>query len=193
MNGGAGVDTLDVTFFGGPYLLNMITGVTNFAGETAVNFENVNTGAGNDTINGSAASNVINTGAGNDTIFAGAGADIMAGGAGSDIYRYTAFSESTVGAGRDIINGFDRGLLFFSPKDKIDLSAIDANVLLAGDQAFTFIGTGAFTGTTGEARYFLSGTNVIVEVDVQGDGNVTADMQIQLNGIGGVNASNFIL
>jgi serralysin len=184
---------LDVTFLGGAYAINLTTGVTNFVGETAVNFENVNTGAGNDTINGSAVSNVINTGAGNDTIFAGAGADIMAGGAGSDIYRYTAFSESTVGAGRDIINGFDRGLLFFSPKDRIDLSAIDSNLLVAGNQAFGFIGTGAFTGGgSGKVRYFLSGTNVIVEVDVRGDGNITANMQIQLNGIGGVNASNFI-
>jgi serralysin len=141
---------LDVTFLGGAYAINLTTGVTNFVGETAVNFE-------------------------------------------SDIYRYTAFSESTVGAGRDIINGFDRGLLFFSPKDRIDLSAIDSNLLVAGNQAFGFIGTGAFTGGgSGEVRYFLSGTNVIVEVDVRGDGNITANMQIQLNGIGGVNASNFI-
>jgi serralysin len=92
-----------------------------------------------------------------------------------------------------IINGFDQGLSAFLPQDKIDLSAIDANVLLAGNQTFDFIGTGAFTGTTGEVRYFLSGTNMIVEVDVQGDRNATADMQIQLNVIGSVNASNFIL
>jgi serralysin len=202
MDGGIGVDTLDTTFFGGPYLLNMITGATNFVGETAVNFENVNTGAGSDTITGSAVANIINTGAGadvisagagNDTIFAGAGKDIMTGGTGNDIYRYTANSDSTVGVGRDVINGFDRGGIFSPFADKIDLSAIDADSLTAGDQAFTFIGTSGFTGGgVGEARYFTTGGFVVIEIDARGDGNMTADLQIQVNS-GGINASNFIL
>ena len=57
MDGGAGIDTLDVRFWNGAYNLNMITGVTNYAGETAVNFENVYTGGGNDRIIGTAGNN----------------------------------------------------------------------------------------------------------------------------------------
>jgi hypothetical protein len=37
--------------------------------------------------------------------------------------------------------------------DRIDLSMLDANPKLAGNQAFSFIGKTAFTGKTGELRY----------------------------------------
>lgn len=36
--------------------------------------------------------------------------------------------------------------------DRIDLSQIDANSALAGNNAFRFIGTGAFSGQAGELR-----------------------------------------
>ncbi|MBD3885425.1 hypothetical protein IFO70_27245 [Phormidium tenue FACHB-886] len=77
MDAGTGVDTLDVTFWNNAYELDMTSGLTNFAGETAVNFENVNTGAGNDRITGTTGANVITTGNGNDVIMAGAGNDIL--------------------------------------------------------------------------------------------------------------------
>jgi serralysin len=58
-----------------------------------------------------------------------------------------------------------------------------ATVLAAGDQAFTFIGTSAFSGTPGELRYYQSSGNTYIEmqtgtaVDVEGvirlDGNLT--------------------
>jgi serralysin len=84
MDGGTGIDTLDTTFWGGSYELNMTTGVTNFPGETAINFENVDTGAGNDKIIGTKGNNVINTGAGNDFVNGGLGLDTMDGGLGVD-------------------------------------------------------------------------------------------------------------
>ncbi len=196
MDGGTGIDTLDVTFFSGAYVLNMTTGVTNFAGETAVNFENVNTGAGNDKITGNSSNNVINTDAGNDTIdggngndtlIGGSGTDRMTDGGGDDIYRFLSVSDSQVGAARDILTDFNPGF------DKIDLSRIDANTTIAGDQAFTFVGTGAI-GIGGQVNYFISGSSLIVQAEIEGDGNFTVDMQIQLNGgLSAIAATDFIL
>ena len=49
----------------------------------------------------------------------------------------------------DVVADFNR-----AEGDRIDLSAIDADVYAAGNQAFTFIGTAAFSGTPGEIRYY---------------------------------------
>ena len=96
MDGGDGVDTLDTTTWGGIYVINMITGVTNYSGESFLNFENLVTGAGDDTITGTSGDNIISTGAGidtlngglgNDTLIGGIGADTMNGGGGNDIYE----------------------------------------------------------------------------------------------------------
>ncbi|TRU85233.1 MAG: hypothetical protein EWV76_14680 [Microcystis novacekii Mn_MB_F_20050700_S1] len=46
----------------------MATGLTNFGGESYINFENANMGAGNDSVTGNASANLINGGAGNDTL-----------------------------------------------------------------------------------------------------------------------------
>ncbi|NEZ54989.1 calcium-binding protein, partial [Adonisia turfae] len=106
MDGGAGIDSLDVRFWNGAYVLNMNTGVTNYAGETATNFENVFTGAGNDTITGTAGNNVISTGAGNDRVFAGAGNDTIYGGPGNDVLRGQNGNDRIFGqAGNDWIDG----------------------------------------------------------------------------------------
>ena len=43
---------LDTTTWGGTYVINMVTGATNFSGESFTNFENIITGAGQDTIEG---------------------------------------------------------------------------------------------------------------------------------------------
>ncbi len=151
---------------------------------------NVITGnSNNNTLNGLGGNDTINAGAGNDIIIGGAGKDTMSDGGGNDDYDFNATSESAVGANRDICTDFTHNV------DDIDLSTIDANLNLGGDQAFTFIGNVAFTGTAGEVRFFTSGANIIVQVDLQGDGNQTADMEIQLTGAAavGINANDFIL
>jgi len=135
---------------------------------------------GNDTISG---------GGGNDILVGGTGKDTLTGGSGSDDFDYNATNESTVGANRDIITDFAHN------SDDMDVSSIDADLNVAGNQAFTFIGNVAFTGTAGEVRFFTSGADVIVQVEIQGDGNQTADMEIQLTGAAavGINANDFIL
>src|SRR3954465_2501699 len=68
IDGGTGHETLATTAFTGNYVVNLATGLTNFAGESFVNMENLISGAGNDSLTGTAGANLINGSAGNDTI-----------------------------------------------------------------------------------------------------------------------------
>ena len=60
----------------------------------------------------------------------------------------------------DIIRDFDR-------LDYIDLSTIDANTRVAGNQAFSFIGDHAFTGRAGQLSY--DDESGMLRMDVNGD------------------------
>ncbi|MET0238845.1 MAG: hypothetical protein ABW184_03010 [Sphingobium sp.] len=123
--------------------------------------------------------------AGNDTLVGRGGADILSGGTGADIFRYLAVTDSTRTA-RDTIIDFN-----FSEGDRIDLSAIDARASTAANEAFTWLGTGAFTQKEGQLRYSVVGKDAIVEGDVNGDG--IADLSILLKGGAPLSADYFML
>ncbi|MGO4125023.1 M10 family metallopeptidase C-terminal domain-containing protein, partial [Inquilinus sp. YAF38] len=91
-----------------------------------------------------------------------------------------------VGANADRITDFSH-----AQGDKIDLSAIDANTGAAGDQAFSFIGTGLYTDHAGELRYSVAGGVTTIAGDLNGDG--TSDFHIQLTGAIGLVAADFVL
>ncbi len=142
------------------------------------------------TLSGLKGNDIINAGLGDDTIIGGLGTDTMTDGGGKDIYDFNKINESVVGVNRDICTDFTHGV------DKIDLSTIDADVGVAGNQAFVFIGNVAFAGGgADQVRYFTVGNDIIVQVELGNDGNATADMEIQLTGaaITGINAADFIL
>ncbi len=126
---------------------------------------------------------------GNDVLVGGLGQDSLGGGGDADRSVYTGVADSTVAAA-DTIEDFNT-----SGGDIIDLSLIDANTAAAGDQAFAFIGTGAFTGIAGQLRYQQSGGDTFVQGDVNGDG--VADFMIMLTGTlaltGSGSGSDFIL
>ena len=84
----------------------MKTGVTNVAGETAIQFENGLTGAGNDSITGSGLANSINGGGGNDTLNGSDGSDTVNGGDGADMLSGGNGIDSLIGgSGNDRLNG----------------------------------------------------------------------------------------
>ena len=92
---------------------------------------------------------------------------------------------------RDLITDFTHGV------DKIDLSVIDANSKVAGNQQFAWRGTGNFTHSPGqliERLYNPAGTafdKTIIYGDVNGD--MRADFQIELTGLNTITVSDFIL
>lgn len=144
---------------------------------------------GNDAIDG-IGNSLANTLVGNDAanrLTGGGARDEMTGGGGADTFVLRALSDSEVGSGnRDYILDFTKAEF-----DKIDLSAIDAVAGTSTDQAFTYLDTGAFTNTAGELHRVTSGTNTIVEGDVNGDG--AADFQIVLKGIVALQGTDFVL
>ena len=107
------------------------------------NIENV-TGSNNaDSIRGNNLANVLQGLGGNDALVGGAGSDTLTGGTGADRFAYLLTGDSPTGATtRDVIVDFS-----YSQGDRIDLSAIDANAVASGNQAFAFKGTGAITGS----------------------------------------------
>ncbi|MEH1927019.1 hypothetical protein [Nostoc sp.] len=132
-------------------------------------------GGGNDTLDG---------GAGNDKLIGDPGTDMLIGGAGNNVFLFYSVSDSQPGLSRDIIKDFvGNGNL---PGDRIDISNIDANTTIKGDQAFTYIGTRAFTAA-GQIRYsggILQGNT---------DSNLAANFEIQLTGSPLLVASDIIV
>jgi Ca2+-binding RTX toxin-like protein len=97
-------------------------------------------------IEGSRGNDLLVGGSGNDTLSAAAGRDTLTGGDGADVFVWNFASDIGFSL-RDTITDFTSG------EDKIDLSAIDADLGTAGLQSFTFIGDAAFSGVAGELRY----------------------------------------
>ena len=135
-------------------------------------------GAGNDTLKGDA---------GNDRLEGGAGADKLYGGAGADTFVFLSAKDSTVAAaGRDTIFDFSQ-----KESDRINLKVIDADTTLANDQAFTFIGSKAFSKDAGELRYLKTGGDTYIQGDVNGDGK--ADFMIMVDASINFTKADFIL
>jgi Ca2+-binding RTX toxin-like protein len=142
------------------------------------NIEDATGGAGADTITGNELSNILIGLAGNDTLrgldggdylTAGLGKDSLWGGDGADDFVFTALADSGAGAkARDVINDFQHLI------DDVDLTAIDANTSLNGNQDFKYLGGSAFTRHAGELR-FAGG---ILAGDVNGDAR--ADFEISV-------------
>lgn len=127
---------------------------------------------GNDKLIGGDGDDDLRGGAGIDRLVGQAGADRMEGGTGGDTFEYNAVAESTYALSDRIID--------LSAGDFIDLSNIDANTGISGDQAFSKVA--AFSNTAGEltVTYVSSGNHTDVCADVDGDG--VADFRIVLTG-----------
>ncbi|MCW0002197.1 Ig-like domain-containing protein [Pararhizobium sp. YC-54] len=169
--------------------------------------ETLTGGNTDDYLDGKGGNDIIIGGGGNDTLAGGTGVDTLTGGAGADTFVFRLIDDSAKGISgyvnnaalgwqsgqdkRDIITDFTHG------SDKIDLSAMDANTKLTGNQAFTWLGQGNFGGKAGQLlqrQFNETGTakdKTIVYGDVDGDGR--ADFQIELAGLLALRADDFIL
>jgi Ca2+-binding RTX toxin-like protein len=197
LDGGAGADTMigglgdDIYFVdnAGDVVTELASQGTDTVNSSvtyslAANVENLTltgtaaiNGTGNDLDNiivGNAGANVLSGGAGRDFLTGGGGKDSLTGGAGADRFIFTATSDST-SAATDRITDFS-----WADGDYIDLSAIDANSALAGDQAFSFVT--AFSKQAGQATltYDAATNTTTVSGDVNGDG--VADFVLQITG-----------
>jgi Ca2+-binding RTX toxin-like protein len=186
LNGGEGGDALD----GGDGDDRLTgDGVGVVAGEDALDG-----GGGNDVLTGGGGFDTMDGGDGNDVLTGGAGRDFMTGGLGNDRFDFNALSETptddgTPVGGRDEIVDFGD---VAGNNDQIDVASIDANPLLAGDQAFAFIGSAAFS-QVGQLRILNVGTVKWVELNT--DADASPEAQILLLDVGGrtFDANEFIL
>lgn len=197
--GGAGIDTLlllvraDNGFVvnlstgvidGGENDLGSITGIENVTGSFFFN-DTLTGNAQANALSGSNGADVLSGASGNDTLNGGGGSDLMTGGGGIDFFAYAFAEESDGVAALDRIVGFQTA-------DVIDLSGLDA-IPGGSNDAFVFIGTGAFTGAVGEIRFVKdigAGTTL---VEARFGGSVVDDMQILLATAMDLTGSNFIL
>ncbi|MBW8726719.1 MAG: calcium-binding protein [Inquilinus limosus] len=190
LNGGAGIDLVSYWGEATGVTVNLATGTGsggNAAGDTFAAIENVNGSNGGDTLIGSSGANALSGFGGADVLRGGTGKDMLTGGAGADRFSYVAIADSTVGANADRITDFSH-----AQGDRIDLSLMDANTGAPGDQAFTFIGNGLYTGVAGQLRFAVTAPGVTtIAGDV--DGNGTSDFHIQLTGTIALVAADFVL
>jgi hypothetical protein len=134
-------------------------------------------GSGADTITG---------GAQGDILIGRAGGDMLRGGGGNDLFRIDAAGESNA-AGRDQILDFASG-------DRIDLSRMDANSAVAGDQAFTFIGSAAFGNHAGELRFENQSGNIwLIQGDTDGNGVADFEVSVTIDDLHPITAADFVL
>ncbi|MGO1077149.1 calcium-binding protein [Inquilinus sp. CA228] len=217
LEGGGGVDTVDYLGTGdeGGVFVDLSTGLGHWGqaeGDTLSGIENVfGTNAlfdqiigsdaanvlagfggfddiwgqgGNDVLNGGQGLDTLTGGDGDDVLIGGDGDDILDGNAGADTFTYL---ETSTGSS-DFIRDFGR-----EAGDRIDLSAIDANVWADGNQAFLFIGSNPFiTGYAGQLRYeFLDEYTTLVQADI--DGDATTDLLIRLVGVIPMQGTDFVL
>jgi serralysin len=188
-----------------------------FGTDTIFNFEDVSCGPGDDTIHGNNLGNVllgwkgddfisgrggddsILGGEGNDTLIGGPGADHLYAGTlqdkqdqtdgDADIIKYFQISDSTYDGGMDTILEFEHAA--GGGDDRIDLSSIDANTSLGGNQTFQFVGSAGFSMFGGSVRVTTVGGNSVVMVN--NDSDAIAEMVIIVDGVTGLTADDFIL
>ena len=214
LKGGAGADTVSYA--------NAAAGVTVSLGnaaqqntggaglDTLSGFENLTGSKYADRLTGDGLANTIDGGSGNDTLVASGGVDRLSGGGGGfwrfsggligggftftsyvDRFVFNAVADSPNGA-PDVITDYDRGI-----GEKIDVSGIDANTLVAGNQAFTWVGNINFNPAIlnrGELGYQVSGADLML---IGNTANVsgTPDFRVQLQGAAatGIISSDVIL
>jgi serralysin len=206
LTGGAGEDTVSFALLGQRVTLTLSASGGGVAtsgpdGDTLTGgFENVVGTAFDDVIIGNGLANKMFGQAGEDNLFAGGGNDRLEGGAGNDDLRGGAGADTYVYTrASDSFDDLDPLFVFpdmleFDPLDKIDLHAIDANELVAGNQDFVIDSDGIMVPGELELKSNSSGTTFIVRGETGGDSDPEFLVLLPLfGGRTSVTAADFIL
>ncbi len=198
LNGNAGGDRVAFNAKGA-VKVDLAAGTSTGQGsDTLSSIEHATGSNGNDTISGSNSGNdlvgaggddVLKGGGGKDTLTGDLGADKLTGDAGADRFDFNLVEESTPGA-RDTISDFTR-----AEGDKIDLSTIDANETVDGNQKFTFAGGGDEAGPAladlGRIEVKAVSGGMLIEANV--DLDPEADIAIFVAGVTSLVGTDFVL
>jgi Ca2+-binding RTX toxin-like protein len=157
----------------------LASGPVNLTGTAAA--ETLTGGAFNDTLSGLGGNDLLSGGDGNDSLVGGQGGDTLAGGGGVDRFVFADLDVNATAAGRDTIQDFAPGT-----GELIDLSQMDANADIAGNQTFSFIGSAVFTGV-GQLR-FVNG-----QLIGNTGGTTAAEFVILLTGVTSLAGTDLIL
>jgi Ca2+-binding RTX toxin-like protein len=141
-------------------------------------------GDGKDMLSGGRGSDTLLGGTGSDQLIGGGGADTLVGGPGADLFRFDAGDSRFKTL--DFISDFSH-----RAGDRIALDQIDADTTTREDDAFSLIGTAAFSGHAGELRFVSERGLTLIQGDCDGDGR--ADLVIKLAGENPLVAGDFIL
>lgn len=132
-------------------------------------------GGGNDELFGFSGDDRLYGGGGDDWLLGYHGTDLLDGGAGNDIFAFWESLDSLPGA-HDTISGFHSAV---GPSDMIDLSVMDPNRSLHGDQAFVWSeGAAAYS-----VWYEWEGDTVIISADTNGDALADFTLHVMCGGV----------
>jgi Tol biopolymer transport system component len=151
---------------------------------------NITGTSGNNTLDGGDGGDTLDGGAGNDRLIGGKGNDVMSGGSGADIFVVTHASIGATMLGGSLETDTVKDLSK-AQGDKLDLSAIDADITTTGEQAFHLVG--AFSRHPAELvlTYTVSTNITLLKLDVDGDGK--ADYQMKITGDVHLDSGGWIL
>jgi hypothetical protein len=212
-NGGAGKDTVKYTSAEASITINLSASInqaysTDMADGAKIGIdqlamiENVIAGEYDDQVTGSKLANQLEGEAGNDVIRGEAGKDILIGGKGADVlfggasvdkftYRQTEETGTTPETADTIADFTVKG-------EKIDLAAIDASTLAAGNNVFLFNG-GAPIGMSDQGEVSIvkvdnpDTANDYTMVYIDTDADPEPEASIRLNGLLNLTIKNFVL
>ena len=102
--------------------------------------------------------------------------DSCTGGGGRDLHAFRTVQDSLAGSGRDVIKDFVPG------QDVIDVSDIDADSTVPGQQTFRWVGKATLTGAA-QLGYYVSGGNTIVRASTDAEARQLADDAIARVGL----------
>ena len=138
-------------------------------------------GDGNDVVKGAGGIDSLDGGVGDDVLFGGLDIDNLTGGDDADTFVWG----STAEAGGDTVFDFNQ-----ADGDLLDLSTIDANQTVNGNQSFDFIGTANFTAP-GQIRWINFNGDTYIQLNTDSDGAVEAS--IRVSGLQTVDENWFVL